>query len=102
RLVVRPLRPREVGDVVAGPRALLLVPPDVGLPLRPGLPRRVGRRPVVEQAAVGWPGPSPLRRDPALVQARLAAGGLVHAASEAAAVDPATARGRPVGLQLGE
>ena len=102
RLVVRPLRPREVGHVVAGPLALLLVPPDVGLALRPGPAGRVGRSPVVEQAPVGRPRPPPLGGHPALLRARLAAGGLVHAAGEAAAVDPAAAARRAVRLQLGE
>src|SRR5207237_10421810 len=92
-LVVGSLGPREVGHVVPGPLALLLVPPDVGLALRPGPSGGVGRLTVVEKAPVGRPGPPPLGRNPALVEAGLAARGLVRAAGEAAAVDPAAARG---------
>ena len=100
--VVRPLGRREVGDVVADPLALLLVPPDVLFPLGPGLALGVGGGPVVEDAAVRGPGPAPLVRRRGLLRPRLAPPGLVDAAGVGAGVDPTTARRRAVVLELGE
>ena len=87
---------REVRHVVARPLALLLVPPDVLLALGPRPALGVGRRAVVEHAAVGRPRPRPLGRDPAargVEVAGFAAPRLVDAVGVAAGVDPA-ARGR--------
>ena len=60
----------EVGVVAAGPPALGGVPPHIALALGPGLPVGVGGCPVVEDAGVGRPGPSPLARDPVLLPVR--------------------------------
>src|SRR3954453_586905 len=76
---------------MAGPRRLLLVPPDEGLPGAPRLAVRISRCAVVEDAAVGRPPPPPLVRDPVLLLRRLPARGLVHAVCVDAAIDPATA-----------
>src|SRR5690606_38405545 len=77
--VGRRLGPLDVGDVVAGPLPLLLVPPDVGLALAPRPPVGVGRRAVVEDAPVRGPDPAPLVGHPVLLAPGLAAGGLVDA-----------------------
>ena len=97
RLVVRRLVGLEVG-VVPQPRplALLGVPPDVLLALRPRLAVGIGGRAVVEDAAIGGPRPPPLRGDPVLLGARVAAGRLVDAVGVDAGVDPRAARGRAV------
>src|SRR5205814_7218695 len=60
-------RSREVRHVGPGPLPLLLVPHDVALALRPGPAAGVGRGAVVEDAAVGGPGPAPLRSDQILL-----------------------------------
>src|SRR5918998_5833660 len=91
RPVIRPLGRGEVGDVVADPLALLLVPPDVLLPLRPGFALGVGGGPVVEDAAVRGPGPAPLVGRQGLLRPGLASPGLVDTASVGAGVDPTTA-----------
>ena len=92
----------EVRDVVPGPASLLLVPPDVAFPLRPRLAGRVGRGAVVEDATVRGPRPRPLERHPALLPVRRATGRAVLVAGMDPAIDPAAARRRAVGLQLGE
>src|SRR3712207_1992714 len=100
-VVVGPLVLGEVGDVVARPRPLLLVPPDVALALRPRLPVRVGGGAVVEDPAVGRPRPAPLGRDGAARRVevtRLAPPRPVDAAREAARVDPAARGGGAVGI----
>src|SRR5204862_7985578 len=76
----------------AGPLALLRVPPDVALALRPGLAVRICGGTVVEDAAVVRPGPAPLLRHPILLGVRLAPGDLVDLILVAAGVDPAAAR----------
>src|SRR5690606_12031079 len=96
------LGPLEVGDVVAGPLPLLLVPPHVGLALAPRPALGVGRGTAVEDATVGRPHPAPLQGHPVLVAAGLAPGGLVDAVGEDTRVDPAAAHGGAVAAQLGE
>src|ERR671930_2612592 len=64
REVIRALVRLEIGDVLARPRALLVVPPDVLLALGPRPPVRIGGRAVVDDAAVGPPTPRPLPRPP--------------------------------------
>src|SRR6185295_19108604 len=76
--------------------ALRGVPPDVALALAPRRTVGGGRRAVVHDAAVRRPRPPPLRGDPALLGARLAARRQVLAAAGAPGVDPAAARGRAV------
>src|SRR5581483_3562851 len=87
--VVRRLLLVEIRHVLALP--LLAVPPDVALALGPGIPLRVGRGPVVEDAPVRRPCPRPLRRDIALLPVRLLPRRLVDAVSVDAAIDPAAA-----------
>src|SRR5215210_4311757 len=96
--VVGPLGRSEVGDVVADPLALLLVPPDVLLPLGPGLAIGIGGGPVVEDAAVRGPGPAPLVRRLGLLRQGLAPPGLVDAFGVGAGVDPTTTGRRAVVL----
>src|SRR6185437_11699448 len=70
----RPIRGRllhEIGLIVSRPLLLLLVPPDVLLAFAPRLAFRVGRRAVVQQAAVMRPRPAPLGRYPTLFPMRL-------------------------------
>ena len=103
--VGRRLRLLEVRYVVPGPLSCLAgirVPPDVGLALAPRLAVRVGGGPVVEHPPVGWPGPSPLRRDPGLLGPGLAPGSLVDAVLVDAGVDPASTERRTVRLHLAE
>src|SRR5205814_7007369 len=95
------LRLLEVRHVVAYPLALLVVPLEQPLALRPRPPLRVGGGVVVEDAAVRRPGPRPLERVQVLLPPRLAPRRLVPLVLVDAAVDPAAARRRPVGLQLG-
>jgi hypothetical protein len=102
RAVGRRLLLLEVGYVRAGPLALVLVPPDVGLALAPRPALRVGGRPVVEDAPVHRPHPAPLAGDVVLLVARLAAGRLVDAVLVDAGVDPAATHRGAVGLELGE
>ncbi len=101
RAAARSAVDHEVGHVVTHPATLLLVPPDVLLPLAPGFARRVGRRPVVEDPPVGRPGPAPLRLAPSLAAVRHPVGRVVHAARVHPGVDPAPGRRRSVGAQLG-
>src|SRR5690606_17014943 len=93
--------PVEVRDVVPGPLPSLLVPPHVGLALAPGAPVGPCRSPVVEDAAVRRPSPSPFGGDPRLLAAGLAPRGLVDAVGVDPAVDPAPAAARTVGAQPG-
>src|SRR5215211_7571654 len=97
-VVVGSLGRREVGDVVADPLALLLVPPDVLLPLGPGLAIGIGGGPVVEDAAVRGPGPAPLVRRLGLLRQGLAPPGLVDAFGVGAGVDPTTTGRRAIVL----
>src|SRR5918995_3532012 len=100
--VIRPLGRREIGDVVADPLALLLVPPDVLFLLGPRLTLGVGRGPVVEDATIRGPGPAPLVRRRWLLRPGLAPPGLVDAACVGSGVDPTTTRRRAVVLEIGE
>src|SRR5579883_475598 len=100
RNVLRRFLLLEIGDVVAGPLAFLLVPPEVFLTLAPRPSERIGRGAVVKQPAVCGPSPSPLRRDPALPVSGLAICGLIRLVFENAAIDPAAAGGGAVGLEL--
>src|SRR5438552_12581054 len=50
----------EIRIVKSGPFLLLFVPPDIFLPLGPGLTLRIGGRPVVHHAPLMWPGKSPI------------------------------------------
>src|SRR4030095_9991539 len=97
RVVVGRHGRHEVGVVVAGPLARLLVPPDVTFPLRPGPALGVGAGPVVKDAPVGRPGPGPLRRDPGLLPVGLAPCRLVLVPGGAAPGDAAAPRGGAVG-----
>src|SRR5215212_410312 len=100
--VIRPLGRGEVGDVLADPLALLLVPPDVLFLLGPGFALGVGGGPVVEDAAVCGPGPAPLVRRRGLLRPRLAPPGLVDALGVGARVDPTSTGRRAVVFELGE
>ncbi len=100
RAVVRRLVGLEVGVVAQRvPPALLGVPPDVALALRPRVAVRVGRRAVVEDPPVGRPRPAPLVGDPVLLAARLPARRPVDAVGVDPRVDPRAAARRAV---LGE
>src|SRR5215210_5389856 len=103
RVLVRAVRWRlvslEVGNVVADPLALCLVPPDILLALAPGLPFRVGGGAVVEDTPVHRPRPAPLQ---VRVVAGLAAAGLIDAFGVDSGVDPTPTRRRAVVLELGE
>src|SRR5690348_5982044 len=101
RAVRRGLGLDEVRRVDAGPRLLLLVPPDVLLALAPGLALGVGGGAVVEDAAVVRPGPAPLLGRRALLAAGLAVRRPVDAPGVDAGVDPAAAAGGAVGLEIG-
>src|SRR5437660_7787238 len=59
-LVVGRLFGIEIRIVQAGPFLLLFVPPDISLPLGPGLTFRIGGRAVVHHASIVWPGESPI------------------------------------------
>src|SRR5437879_4284391 len=72
RPVARRLARGEVGDVVAGPLGLVLVPPHQRLALAPRLALGVGGGAVVQDPPVGRPCPAPLLRDPVLLAGRLA------------------------------
>src|SRR5205085_5594511 len=91
----------EVGSVDARPLALLRLPPDELLALRPRLAVRIGGGAVVEDAAVVRPRPGPFLGHPVLLASGLSPRGLVDAVLAAAAIDPATASRRAVRLQLG-
>src|SRR5699024_9171581 len=100
--IVGALGHREVGDVVPGPRAGVLVPPHQLLALAPGPSLRIRRGAVVEDPAVGGPGPAPVGGDLVLLLSGRAAPGLVDAVRVDPGVDPAPAVGRAVTLHLGE
>src|SRR5699024_2751927 len=87
--VVGSLGRPEVGDVPAGPRPGLLVPPDPLLPLAPGPTLGVGGGAVVEDPTVRGPGPAPVGGGLVLLLAGGAPAGAVHAAGVDAGVDPA-------------
>src|SRR3954452_16058133 len=101
RDVARRLVLLEVRSVQSRPLALLVIPPDELLALRPRTALRVGGSAVVEDAAVVGPRPGPLGRDVVLLPVGLLAGGLVDPVLEAAAGEPAAADGRAIVLQLG-
>src|SRR5438093_2933647 len=100
RPVARLLVLLEVGDVEPRPLAVLLVPPDVLLPLRPRLPVGIGRGAVVEDPPVCGPRPGPLGRDVALLPVGLLPRGLVDPVLEAAAIDPTATERRAVRVEL--
>src|SRR5699024_8147218 len=100
--IIGALGHREVGDVLAGPAAGLLVPPHELLALAPGPAPGVGRGAVVEDPPVGGPGPAPVRGGLALLRAGAAAPGLVDPVRVDAGVDPAAAAGGAVVLHLRE
>src|SRR5699024_6641933 len=100
--VVRTFGGREVGDVVPGPGACVLVPPDQLLALAPRPSLRIGGGPAVEDPPTGGPGPPPGGGAPGLVPAERAAPGLVKAVRVDPGVDPAPAVGRAVAPHLGE
>src|SRR3954447_11900732 len=83
-----------------GPLLLLLVPPDVLLALRPRLALWVGRCPVVEDASVAGPGPTPVRGDPVLLPVRPLARRLVDRMLVDPGMDPRAAGRGPVVAQL--
>ena len=92
---------RDVGDVVSGPFAA--VPPQQ---LAAGIPRvavHVGRRAIVEDAAVDRPGPRPFGIEAGVTRiAGVAAGHVVAGLVVAAGIDPAAARRLAVVAQRGE
>ena len=100
RPVVGRLVGREIGEVEAGPLLLLGIPPHVFLALGPRVALGIGGRAVVQDSLVGRPGPAPLGGDCSLLPVRRLPRGLILLLLEGAAVDPATARCRPVVGQL--
>ena len=92
---------RDVGDVVAGPFAA--VPPQQLAARIPGVAVHVGRRAIVENAAVDRPGPRPFGVDAGRVGiAGVAAGHVVAGLVVAAGIDPAAACRLAVVAQGGE
>src|SRR5262249_16253256 len=97
--IVRPLRLREVGNVVAAPLPFRFIPPDEFLALTPRLAVRRRRTSVVEDAAIEQPPESP---SVSIGTARLALLRFVLVRVVDAGVDPAAAARRAVTLQLTE
>src|SRR5215212_329085 len=97
-----PFRRYEVRLVYTDPLLLLLVPPDVLLALAPRPTLGVGRRPVVEDAAIVRPHPAPLRGHYVLVARRLAPSRLVYPLGVGARVDPTAARRRTIRREIQE
>src|SRR5579885_1082224 len=52
---------RKIWYIVSGPLLLLLIPPDVLFPFRPGTPLRISRSAIIQDAPVGRPGEAPLQ-----------------------------------------
>src|SRR6202023_605087 len=93
----------EVHHVVADPFLLLFVPPDLFSRWIPGLAVNVGRRAIVNDAAIRRPGPAPSRMH---TQTRrsggIASGRLIAGFGEGAGVNPVAAGGRTVVFQPGK
>src|SRR5260370_14590626 len=83
---------REIRHVEARPATGGSVPPDVLLSLRPGLAGRVGGGPVVEDAPVARPGPSPLWLDGIVRGAHPATRHVLPCCGKHARVNPDAAR----------
>src|SRR5262249_28191603 len=110
---VRRLCPGKIGDVVADPASLRLIPVDVAAQvaslarmlacqarlLRPWIALKVGGAAVVHEPAVGGPRKAPAERDPVVA---VAARCLVDAAGIDPRIDPGAARRAAVVSQLGE
>ncbi len=91
----------EVGLIVADPAALLLIPPDVSLAIRPRSALGIGTGAVVHDAAIVRPGEAPFRLHRISGDAPIARP-IAARLGKDAAVNPAAACRRAVVLQLGE
>src|SRR3989442_11045457 len=90
----------EIGIVNSGPSLSLFVPPDIFLPLGPGLTLRIGGRAVVHHAPIVWPGKSPIRIRVVVWITPARARPVAIFLRKNAAIDPTAARGAAVNFQI--
>jgi len=90
----------EIRIVKSGPFLLLFVPPDIFLPLGPGLTLRIGGRPVVHHAPIVGPGKSPIGTCVVVWVTLARARPVAIFLRKNAAVDPTTARRAAIHFQI--